>query len=90
MQPNRRTRIIEWYQDVHGQEPEAFEGDETLPAVPKGGDQLSRGFLAWAYKRGERTRVVVEDQNSQAYCFLDVERGHQIRGIPNKAFRFLD
>jgi hypothetical protein len=78
------NRIIEWQQDIRGQEPEALEGKKPLP------DHLTSGFLAWAYKKGERTRVVVKDQNSQEYCFLDVDRGHQISGIPQKAFRFLD
>ena len=90
MQPNHRIRIIEWQQDVHGQEPEVLEGKKPLPAVPQGSDSLTLGFLAWAYKKGEKTRVVIKDQNSQEYCFLDVEHGHQISGIPHKAFRFLD
>ena len=85
------NRIIEWQQDVRGQEPESLEGKKPLPAVPQGSDPLTPGFLEWAYKKGEQTRVqVLKIQNSQEYCFLDIDRGHQISGIPRKAFRFLD
>lgn len=87
---NNKIRTIEWQQDFSGNEPEVYEGKKPLPAVPlQGGKSLMPGLLTWSYKKGERTKVI-EVKNSEGNCFLDVVRGHQISGIPDKAFHFVD
>jgi hypothetical protein len=83
--------MIEWKLDVCGEEPEVFSGRKPVGAVPQEAGTLKSGCLRWSYKKGERTRVqVLTNEKSHKYWFLDVQRAHQISGIPCDAFRFVD